>query len=128
MSFEIAGVSAGATAIQTMTGPSATAPARQKMSSLFDQIDTAGNGSITNAQFAQAFQTMNPPPGFQAMGADAVYSQLDPQKTGSVSRSDFVNTMSMLSTSLRSASGATTVAPGASQPSVGAGTYVNTSA
>jgi hypothetical protein len=32
-------------------------PPQQKMSTLFDSIDTSGSGSITQAQFQQAFQT-----------------------------------------------------------------------
>ena len=63
-------------------------PASQKMSNLFDQIDNSGSGSITQAQFDQAFQTLNPPKDFKAAGADAIWSQLDPSNTGSVSRQE----------------------------------------
>ncbi|HTH16513.1 MAG TPA: EF-hand domain-containing protein [Magnetospirillum sp.] len=68
-------------------------PPQQKMSNLFDNIDSSGSGSISQAQFDQAFQNMNPPAGIKAQGADAIWSQLDPSGTGSVSKSDFVSTM-----------------------------------
>lgn len=65
----------------------------QKMNNLFSNIDTAGTGTITKAQFEQAFQSMNPPASFKSMGADSVFAQLDPKNTGSVSRQDFVSGM-----------------------------------
>ena len=71
------------------------------MSNLFDSIDTSGSGSITQSQFEQAFQTQNPPAVFQKQGADAIYAALDPAGTGSVSKQDFVSTMSKLMASLR---------------------------
>lgn len=100
--------------MQTMTGPSPSWPARQKMSALFDKIDTAGSGSITASQFSSAFQTMSPPAGFKAAGAGAVFAKLDPQGTGSVSRNDFVNAMSAMSLAARAAglaAGNATAAP-----------------
>ena len=72
-----------------------------KMSNLFDQIDTTGSGTITKSQFEQAFQNMNPPGSFQAAGADAVWSKLDPNGTGSVSKQDFVNGMTTMMKQLR---------------------------
>ena len=68
-------------------------PAHQKMSQLFDMIDASGSGSISKTQFQQAFQAMNPPAKFQAMGADQIWAKLDSSGTGSVSRQDFVSTM-----------------------------------
>jgi len=87
--------------VQTMTGPSASMPTRQKMSSLYNQIDAAGAGSISQAQFTAAFQALSPPAAFQQMGAGAVFATLDPSNSGSVSRPDFINGMSSLSVSLR---------------------------
>lgn len=71
------------------------------MSNLFDAIDTSGAGTITQAQFEQAFQSKNPPAVFQQQGANAIFAALDPSGTGSVSKSDFVSTMSGLMASLR---------------------------
>lgn len=71
------------------------------MSNLFDSIDTSGSGSITQAQFQQAFQTQNPPAVFQKQGSDAIFSALDPSGSGGVSKQDFVSTMSQLMVSLR---------------------------
>jgi Ca2+-binding EF-hand superfamily protein len=130
MSNAIVGVASGSTAVQTMTGPSPTMAARPKMSSLFTQIDAAGSGSITRAQFANAFQTMNPPAGFRAMGENAVYAQLDPNDSGSVSRNTFVNAMSALSHSLAQVqpSGGAHAATPAAGPTGTTGAFVNTSA
>ena len=84
-----------------MSGASTGAPPQQKMSSLFDSIDTSGSGSITQSQFDQAFQTQNPPAVFQQQGAAAIFAKLDPSGSGSVSKQDFVSTMSGLMASLR---------------------------
>lgn len=73
----------------------------QKMSNLFQQIDTSGSGTISKAQFEQAFQSMNPPSGFKAMGADAIFNQLDPKGTGKVSKENFVNGMKSLMEQIR---------------------------
>ncbi len=88
-------------ALHAVSGASYGAPPQQKMSNLFDSIDTTGSGSITQAQFEQAFQTQNPPAVFQKQGADAIFAALDPTGTGSVSKQDFVSTMSKLMVSLR---------------------------
>jgi len=87
--------------LHTISGASYGAPPQQKMSNLFDSIDTSGSGSITQAQFQQAFQTQNPPAVFQKQGSDAIFSALDPSGSGSVSKQDFVSTMSQLMVSLR---------------------------
>jgi hypothetical protein len=98
--MDISGVSS-ASGLNVVSGASYSAPPRQKMSSLFDAIDTTGSGSITQAQFEQAFQTQNPPAVFQKQGASAIFSALDPSGTGSVSKQNFVSTMSQLMVSLR---------------------------
>lgn len=78
---------------QVVSGASMRMPPAQKMDNLFQQIDTSNTGSITKAQFEQAFQTLKMPSSFKAAGADAVFSKLDPNGTGSVSKKDFVNGM-----------------------------------
>lgn len=94
--------STGSSASDHVTsGASAPMSPSQKMADLFDAIDSSGSGSISQDQFAQAFQTLNPPPSFQAAGADAIWKQLDPNGTGSVSKSDFVSTMTTLMKQLR---------------------------
>jgi hypothetical protein len=82
------------------------------MSSLFDKIDTSGSGSITQAQFDQAFQAFNPPAVFQNQGSAAIFAALNPNGAGSVSKQDFVKGMSGLMASLRADGGASN-APGA---------------
>ena len=98
--MDVSGVAA-AGGMHTVSGASSSGPPQQKMSSLFDSIDSSGSGSITKAQFDQAFQSNNPPAVFQKQGADAIFSTLDPSGTGSVSKQDFVAGMSKLMASLR---------------------------
>ena len=103
-----------ASGLQEMSGASSGMPPQQKMTSLYNNIDTSSSGSITQQQFDQAFQTLNPPPVFQKQGADAIFAALDPNGTGSVSKQDFVSGMSSLMVSLRSegaASGAASPSP-----------------
>lgn len=100
MSMSISGA-AGMGAASVVSGASMRMPPQQKMTNLYNQIDTTGSGSITQAQFHQAFQSMNPPAAFKNAGADAVYSQLDPTGAGSVSQADFVNAMKGMMVSLR---------------------------
>lgn len=91
MSMAISSMGAGAPRI--MSGASPRKSATQKMSDLFQKIDSAGTGSITKTQFEQAFQNANPPPAFKAMGADAIFDKLDPNGTGSIAKQDFVDGM-----------------------------------
>lgn len=98
--MDISGISSSA-GIHAVSGASYGAPPQQKMSNLFDLIDTSGSGSITQSQFEQAFQTQNPPAVFQNQGAGAIFASLDPSGSGSVSKQDFVSTMSSLMASLR---------------------------
>lgn len=106
MSVAISGVNNSGGAIQAMSGASAGLPPQQKMSLLFNKIDSSGSGSITQGQFNSAFQSLNPPAVFQQQGASAVFAALDPGGTGSVSKSDFVSGMSQLMASLRADGGA----------------------
>jgi Ca2+-binding EF-hand superfamily protein len=69
---------------------------QQKIANLFQQIDTAGTGRITKAQFEQAFEKINPPAAVKAMGVQAAFSKLDPSGTGSVSKQDFIKGMEAL--------------------------------
>ena len=102
--MDISGISA-AGGLHAVSGASSSGPPQQKMSALFDSIDTSGSGSITQSQFEQAFQSKNPPGVFQKQGADALFAALDPNGTGSVSKQDFVSTMSKLMASLRADNG-----------------------
>ena len=92
-----------------VSGASETAPPQQKMTSLFNQIDTAGAGAISQAQFSQAFQSMPKPAVFQAAGANAIWSQLDPSGGGQITQQQFVSGMKTLMVQLRQdgASGST---------------------
>lgn len=113
----IASGSPPASGLQAMSGASAGMPPQQKMTSLYNNIDSGGSGSITQQQFNQAFQSFNPPPIFQKQGAGAIFAALDPNGTGSVSKQNFISGMSSLMVSLRS-DGAASVAAGPS-PSQG---------
>ncbi len=98
--MNIAGI-ASVSGLHMVSGASTSAPPQQKMTNLFNSIDTAGSGTITQPQFQQAFQTKNPPAVFQKQGADAIWAALDPSGSGTVSKQDFVSTMSKLMVSLR---------------------------
>jgi Ca2+-binding EF-hand superfamily protein len=84
-----------------MSGASSRMPPQQKMSNLFDKIDTDNSGSITKSELGGAFKSQNPPKVFQNAGVDSVWSALDPNNTGSVNKADFVAGMKSLMVSLR---------------------------
>ena len=98
--MDVTGVGA-AGGMHAVSGASSSGPPQQKMSDLFDSIDSSGSGSITKSQFDQALQSKNPPAVFQKQGADAIFAALDPNGTGSVSKQDFVSGMKQLMVSLR---------------------------
>jgi hypothetical protein len=108
--MDISGITSSS-GLHAVSGASTGAPPQQKMSNLFDSIDTSGSGSITQSQFEQAFQTKNPPAVFQNQGAQAIFASLDPNGTGSVPKQDFVSTMSGLMVSLRADSAAQPASP-----------------
>jgi Ca2+-binding EF-hand superfamily protein len=91
----------GAGGYSAMSGASARMPPQQKMSNLFDNIDTDKSGSINKSELAGAFKSQNPPKVFQNAGVDTVWSALDPNNTGNVSKADFVTGMKSLMVSLR---------------------------
>ncbi|TRX00881.1 EF-hand domain-containing protein [Candidatus Methylobacter oryzae] len=94
MSMSISGMGGVYMPPKVMSGASSRMSSpTQKMSDLFQKIDTSGSGTISKAQFEQAFQNTNPPAAFKSMGADAIFSKLDPNGTGSVSKQDFVDGM-----------------------------------
>jgi Ca2+-binding EF-hand superfamily protein len=99
MSMSVPG--AGAPTPMMMSGASPMAPPQQKMTSLYNKIDTTGTGSITKPQLEVAFQTLKPPAVFQKAGVDAIFGQLDPTGQGSVSKDDFIQGMKSLMVSLR---------------------------
>ena len=100
MGIAAAGGSGGHWAV---SGASGYSTPTAKMSNLYSQIDSSGSGTISQAQFNQAFATKNPPGVFKAAGATSVFKQLDPKGTGSVSQADFVTGMTGLMRSLRGA-------------------------
>ena len=101
MSMPVSGPAGGLDSMHGMSGASWTAPPQQKMSNLFDAIDTSGSGVISKSQFTQAFETHKPPAVFAKQGPDNIFATLDPSNTGSVSKSDFISTMTKLMVSLR---------------------------
>ena len=103
--LSISAVGAGApVSLHAMSGASGAGfSPLQKMTSLFNSIDTNGSGTIIKAQFNTAFATKNPPTVFKNAGADAIWAALDPGRTGSVNKDTFVSAMSGLMASLRAA-------------------------
>jgi hypothetical protein len=69
---------------------------QQKISNLFQKIDSSGIGRITKAQFEQAFNSLNLPESVKGIGLDAAFSKLDPRGTGVVSRQEFIRGMESL--------------------------------
>lgn len=102
MSLSISGMGA-TSAPQIVSGASSYASPTAKMSSLFGQIDAGNTGSITQGQFQHAFAKLKPPASFRAQGANAVFNQLDPKRTGSVSKRDFVRGMTGMMRSFKTA-------------------------
>jgi hypothetical protein len=98
--MEVSGITSSS-GVHAVCGASTGAPPQPKMSNLFDSIDASGSGSITQSQFEQALQTKDPPAAFQNQGAQAIFASLDPNGIGSVSKQDFVLTMSGLMASAR---------------------------
>ncbi len=70
----------------------------QRISNLFQQIDSSGTGRITKAQFDQAFNKLNLPESVKGIGQDAAFSKLDPEGTGVVSKQEFMRGMESLMT------------------------------
>jgi len=68
----------------------------QKLNNLFQQIDTAGKGHITKAQFEQSFSKLSLPVSVKDMGQDGVLKKLDPNGTGIITKSDFIQRMAPL--------------------------------
>ena len=101
MSFNVSGVG-GSAAPQVMSGASARQPLSQQYNNMFSLLTTPGSGVVTKAQFTQAFSSLNPPSSFQSMGANAVFSALDPTNSGSVSRQNFIQGLKALSSQLNS--------------------------
>lgn len=91
----ISGISNMREATMPQAKPAASKPVspEQKLANMFQQIDTAGKGSITKAQFQEAFNKLNPPEAVKAMGADAAFSKLDTKGLGVVTKQDFVKGM-----------------------------------
>ena len=122
MSISVSGAQ-GASPWGGVSGASPQMPPQQKMSSLFSKIDSNGSGSISESQFASAFQSFNPPAAFKNAGSDAIWSQLDPSGSGQVSQQDFVTRMKDLMVKLRQ--GNTNSTAGAQTASTATSSLVN---
>lgn len=94
-----------------MTGASVQMSPSDKYTSVFNQIDTSGSGSITKSQFEQTFSSLKMPPSFRSLGADTIFAQLDPTASGSVSKSDFVSGMTSQMQAMRAARSSTSAQP-----------------
>ncbi len=95
MSMSISGAGTNWSQPKVMSGASSWKSPPQKMSDLFQKVDTSNTGTITQAQFAQTFQNVNPPAAFKNMGADTVFHKLS-NGNHSVSKQDFVDGMQKL--------------------------------
>jgi len=61
----------------------------QQLQNLFNIIDAQGNGSITQTQLEQAVTA----DGGTTQGADALYATLDPNHTGNVTETQFLQNL-----------------------------------
>jgi len=75
---------------QVSSAGSSTVSTQQRLGNLFQQIDTAGSGQITKAQFDQAFNNLSLPVSIKEMGKEAVYTKIDPNETGVVTKQEFI--------------------------------------
>jgi Ca2+-binding EF-hand superfamily protein len=110
MSAAISGIGGGYSS-QAVSGASMRMPPAQRMSQIFQKIDTNGTGSITKSQFESAFQSLNPPARLKSLGADAIFSKLDPNNTGSVTKQDFANGMKNILAELRAQRSSASASP-----------------
>lgn len=135
----VSGVSNNREAVMPQVKSPASKPASQQqlMSTMFQKIDKDGTGSVSKAQFTQAFESLNAPASVKAMGAETVFAKLDPTGTGKVSKQDFVKGMESLmaqgevskvaaKASAPAVAPAATAAPSANIASVGSGPVGNT--
>jgi Ca2+-binding EF-hand superfamily protein len=77
---------------QGWPGPATAGPGGGLAQSLFSQIDTNGDGTITQSELEQAVTAA----GGTTQAADALYAQLDPNNTGSVSEQQFAQGLSQI--------------------------------
>ena len=134
MSLSVSATSANMPRI--MSGASARMSPNQKMTNLFQTIDSNNSGLITQAQFTQNFQSANPPVAFKNMGADAVFNKLSQNGSNSVSKQDFVAGMTKLMAEVRNQAANGTTAPSPAQTISNSsssfdailGNYINTNA
>ncbi len=134
MSMSISGMNANMPTI--MSGASSRMSPNQKMTNLFQQMDSNNSGLITQAQFAQTFQNANPPVAFKDMGADSVFNSLNQNGSNGVSKQDFVDGMTKLMAQVRnqnsnnetSSSPAQTISNSRSSFDAILGNYINTHA
>jgi Ca2+-binding EF-hand superfamily protein len=78
---------------QGWPGASSAQPGGQLAQNLFSQIDSNGDGSISQSELEQAVTAA----GGTKAGADALYAKLDPNGTGSVSEQQFAQGLANLS-------------------------------
>jgi hypothetical protein len=88
---------------KVVSGGSSPVSAQQKISNMFNQIDSTGTGRITKEQFEQAFNKLNLPASVKGMGLEAAFSKLDPSGSGVVSKQDFIKGMESLMAKVGSA-------------------------
>ncbi len=74
---------------QGWPGASSAQPGGQLAQNLFSQIDSNGDGSISQSELEQAVTTA----GGTKAAADALYAKLDPNGTGSVSEQQFAQSL-----------------------------------
>lgn len=113
MSMAVSGMG-GAGGFGGVSGASMRMPPQQQFSNLFSMVDSSGTGSITKSQLSGFMDSAKTPAVFRNAGVDAVWSQLDPSNSGSVSKDQFVSTMTNLLPLLRNTEASASTANSAS--------------
>jgi Ca2+-binding EF-hand superfamily protein len=92
MTMSISALSNNRTA-HSVSGANSTTTSTKKASSLFDQMDVTGIGSVSRNQFARNFKSLNLPSGIKSLGADKVFSALDASGKGAIGKKEFSSGM-----------------------------------
>lgn len=81
---------------QVASSSNAQISPQQRLNNLYQQIDTAGKGHITKAQFEQAFNKLSLPASVRDLGQEAILSKLDPNGSGIITKPEFMQRMEPL--------------------------------
>jgi Ca2+-binding EF-hand superfamily protein len=97
--------------VHSISGANFSTTSAKKASSLFDQMDPTGTGSVSRSQFARSFKSLNLPDGIKGLGANTVFSSLDTGGKGAIGKKEFSSGMMKLLSTLNAAKTSSPQAP-----------------